>query len=155
MRGEHPVRVAEHGAGPEPRDPPLVLDRDRGEVAADVDEDPFTLRLAVEAGAGGAKGQRHAGSLRERDQLGDIVRVGGENDSLGKDAVGARVGGVADQVDYAREHAILAEQLDQPAAERLRRTAGELAGDSIRRRLVATGGDLLRIRGEQGHSGQD
>ena len=65
-------------------------------MTADVDEDPVGLALAVEAGAAAAERQVPAGAPRVPEDLDDVPRVVGHDDDLREAAVGAGVGGVAD-----------------------------------------------------------
>ena len=80
-----------------------VLDAHAREPAAHVDHDPVRLRLAVEARAAAAEVQRHARArARSASTLATSLGVVGHHDGRRQAPVGARVGGVADQVDRAR-----------------------------------------------------
>ena len=80
----------------------VVLDRDPAEVAADIDQDPVALALAVEAGAAGAEGDRDRVTAPVLEQLRDVVGVASHHHGLRDQPVGAGVGGVADQVGGPR-----------------------------------------------------
>ena len=95
VRGEDAVGVAEDGAGLDPRQRPVVLDRDAAEVAADVDQDAVALALAVEAGAAGAEGDRDPLLAAVGEDLGDVAGVARHHHRLREEPVGAGVGGVA------------------------------------------------------------
>ena len=69
------------------------------EVPADVDQDPVALALAVQARAAAAEGHRDPLLAAEGEHLRDVVGVARLHDRLREQPVGARVGGVADQVD--------------------------------------------------------
>ena len=60
--------------GCDPRAGAVVLDRDAAEVAADVDQDPVGLALAVEARAAGAEDDRGRGAPAVGEHLGDVGR---------------------------------------------------------------------------------
>ena len=119
VRGEHAVGVAEHRARLDPRQRAVLLDRDAAEVAAHVDQDAVALALAVEAGAAGAEGDRDARPPAVGEDLGDVPGVVRHHHRLREEAVGAGVGGVADDVAGTGEHAVGAEQLLELAAQRL------------------------------------
>ncbi len=135
--GEHLVGVTEHDAGLDPRPRPVLLDRDAAEVAAHVDQDAVALTLAVEAGAAGAENDRDLVGAAVGKDLGDVVGVVRHHHRLRQQAVGAGVGGVADDVAGPAEHAIGAEQRFELAAQRLR--------SSPRQRLRSA------VRGGDGH----
>jgi hypothetical protein len=104
-------------------------------VAAHVDEDALALALSVEAGAAGAEGDRDAAALAEGENFGDIAGVVGHHHDLRQQAVGAGIGGVADDVAGASEHAVGAEQLLEFAPQRLRGAGGKAVGSAVGRRL--------------------
>jgi hypothetical protein len=94
----------------------VVEHRQPAKVAANVDEDPVGLGLAIEAGATGAEGHRRLRPPAIREDLGDVVRVAGQHHHLRKEPVRAGVGRVANDVARAGEQAIGAEQLRQLTA---------------------------------------
>ncbi len=117
--------MAEHGAGLDPGERPVLLDRDAAEVAADVDEDAVALALAVEAGAAGAEGDRDAFLPPVGEDLGDVGGLAGHHHRLREEPVGAGVGGVLDEVAGLGEDAVGAEQRLELAAQGLRHPGGE------------------------------
>ena len=123
---QDPVGVAQDGAGLHPHAGALVEHLHPAPVPPDVDQDSVALRLPVQAGSSGAEGDRHALHAARGEDLRDVVRVARHHDRLREQPVGARVGGVADQVDDPGEDPIRSQQLDQLAAQRLRRPRGEL-----------------------------
>ena len=111
--GERPVHAAEHRAGPDAHPRAVVEHRDAREVAPYVHEDPGALALAVEAGAAGAQRHRDAQAAAERERRSHIVRVTRHHHRLRDQAVGAGVGRVADEVEDAGEHLLLAQLGDE------------------------------------------
>ena len=92
---------------------PVVLDADPAPVAADVDQDRVGLALAVEAGAAGAEGPATPELGGAAQELGHVADVARDGHRLRDQAVGARVGGVADQVQRPGEDPVGAERGDQ------------------------------------------
>ena len=161
MRGEDAIGVAEHGSGLDPGEgradlsPALTrnagLDRDAAEVAAHVDEDAVALALAVEAGAAGAEGDRDPVLAAVGEDLGDVGGVAGHHHRLREEPVGAGVGGVLDEVAGLGQHALVAEQPFELAAQRLRHAAGERVGGAVGRRLSDRWREGLQLALQQGH----
>ncbi len=75
VRGEDAIGVAEHRAGLDPGQRPVLLHGDAAEVAPHVDQDAVALPLAVEAGAAGTKDDGDAVGAAVGDGLGDVVHV--------------------------------------------------------------------------------
>ncbi len=146
MGGKHAVDVAEDVAGADAHALAVVEHRDPAEVAANVDEDPVGLALAVEAGAARAEGHGRAGPPAVGEDLGDVVGVAGHHDHLRKQPVRARVGRVADDVARAGEQPIGAEQLGQLAAQLYRGSGGDPARRGVRARSLDLGRDPLDLR---------
>ena len=132
VRRQDAVCVAEHRPRPHPHALAAVEHLESRPVVADVDEDAVGLRLAVEAGAGGAEGQRdRALRFEYAIRLGDVQRVARPDHRPRDQPVGARVGGVADEVGDASEHPVGADQRRELRAKRLRGSGGELIGDPV------------------------
>ena len=87
-----------------------------------------------------------AAVVEDARDLGGVARG---DDDLGKAAVGARVGGVADDVDRAREDPVGAKQALEVAAQRLRRAGGKLLRRLVRRRACRRRRDPLYLGGAQ------
>ena len=136
MPGEHAVCMGEHGPGAHPGEGAALLDADSAEVPADVDQDAVPLCLSVEAGAGRPQGDRDALAAGVAEQGGDLAGVAGADDGLREEAVGAGIGGVADEVERPRQDPVLAEQPAQVRPKGLWRTGRELL-----RGAVDAGGD--------------
>ena len=131
MAREQLVGEPEQRSAGEPHARAVVFDAHAREPAAHVDHDRVGLRLAVEARAAAAEVHGEAVLARVGDRLADVVCVVRHHDDGGDQAVGARVGGVADEVDRAVQHALSAEQRLQLAAQRLRRAGGERIGRAV------------------------
>ena len=151
VRGEHAVGVAEHGAGLDPGDGAVLLDRDTAEVAAHVDEDAVALALAVEAGAAGAEGDRDPLLAAVGEDLGDVAGLAGHHHRLWEESVGTGIGGVLDEVPGLGEDALVAEQPFEVAAQRLRDSGGDRIRSAVGRRLLDRRGERLRAALEQCH----
>ncbi len=143
---KYAVDVAEDVAGTDANALAVVEHRDPAEVAANVDEDPVGLALAVEAGAARAEGHGRAGPPPVCEDLGDVVGVTGHHDHLGEQPVGARVGRVADDVARPGEEPIRPQQLGQLAAQLDRGSGGDPARRGIRARSLDLGRDPLDLR---------
>ena len=148
VRGEDAVDVAEDRAGADPRRGAVLEHLDRAEVAADVDQDAVGLALAVEAGAAGAEGDRDAALAAEGEHLGDVASSFAITTASREEAVGAGVGGVADQVGGAAEDAVGAEQRLQLAAQRL----GDPGGERVGRGPARVAGRRAERRGPRSRS---
>ena len=129
--GQHAVGVGEHGAGPHPCQGAVALDGGAGEVVADVDEDPVSLRLAVEAGPGRAQGDRDAAAARVAEDRRDLLGVAGPDDDLGEEPVGAGVGCVADQVQRPGQDPLGAEQPGEVAGSGCGVSRGQLLRGAV------------------------
>src|SRR5439155_23831888 len=88
------------------------------EVPPDVDEEAVALPLAVQARAAAAKCDREAAAPAEIEAGGYIDCAVGHHHGLREEPVRARVGGVADDVDRAAEHAVRPEQRLELSAKR-------------------------------------
>jgi hypothetical protein len=143
--------VAEHGAGLDPGDGAVLLDRDAAEVAAHVDQDAVALALAVEAGAAGAEGDGDALLASVGKGLSDVAGIVGHHDRPREQPVGAGVGGVADDVGGAGEQAVGAEQRFELTPQWLRHPGGDLVRSAVRRRLTRRRGERPRLPLEQDH----
>src|SRR5207249_6211108 len=108
------------------------------------DEDAVALRLAVEARTPRTEDDRHARTPCVRKQVGDLARFAGEHHRLWKEAIRARVRCVANEVESAGKDPVLAEQLDQLPAQRLRCAARDAVGRAI-------GGGLRYLRRDSLH----
>ncbi len=102
VAGEHAVDVSEDDPRLGPHARALVLHAGALEVAADVDQDAVGLGLAVEARAAGAEHERGAAAARQREHRLHVGEVARDRHRLRDRAVGARVGGVADEVERPR-----------------------------------------------------
>ena len=91
------------GAHPHPFAP--VLDRHAAEMASNVHQDAFGLSLTVEARPAAAQRHRDAAAAAVGENPGHVLGAPGEHDGLRDHAVGAGVGGVADEVDRPAEDA--------------------------------------------------
>ena len=150
---QHPIGMPEHGPRLHPHPGPVVEHLHPTPVPADVDQDSVGLRLAVQAGAAGAEGDRDLGRARVVEDLRDVPGITGHHNGPGELAVRAGVRGVADQVDDSGEDAILSEQADQLAAQRFGRPRGELVRRPVLRRLAPLRRDPVHVRGKQIHAG--
>ena len=154
LRREHPVGVAEHGPGLDPCPSRAVENLHPAPVPPHIDQDAVRLRLAVQARAARAEGDRDLGRARVVEHLRDVLGVASHHHGPGKQPIGARVRRVADQVDHPGEDAVLPEQSDQLAAQRLGRPRGELIRRPVIRRLIPLGRDPVNVGGEEIHGGQ-
>ena len=152
VRRQHPVGVAQQGPGPDPGARAAVLDLHPGPVAADVDDDPVALGLAVEAGAAGPQGHRDPRSAAVREAPSPTSSASRAiTTAFGKQPVGAGVGGVADQVDRpasAPGRRRAAPTSSGAAAPACRRRARRAPGPAPARRL---GRDRVDGRRQQVH----
>jgi hypothetical protein len=131
--------------------PSAVLDLHAGEVAADVDEDPVALALAVQARPPRAQRHRNALLAAEAEHLRDIPGVTRLHHGLREEAVGAGVGGVADQVQRPAADAIDPEERLQLGEEGQRRPRRDPIGGGAGVRVRRLGGDALDVWLQESH----
>ena len=144
VAGEAPVDVAEHDARLDAHAArPSSSTLHPLPVAAHVEQDPVGLRLAAEARAAGAEDERRGGAPREREQLARRPRRRAGSRRPRDRAVGARVGGVADQVERARRDAPRARA---PRVSSLRSGSGVPARDPVGRAVGCGRGPRARSR---------
>ncbi len=149
MAREQPVGEAEQRARPEPCAGAAVFDLHAREPAAHVDHDPVGLRLPVEARAAAAEVDREVVLLCVGDRLADILGVVRDHDDGRQQAIGARVGGVCDEVDRAVQHALGAKQRGQACAQRWCGSGGERIGRAVGEGGTGRTADAPRVGGEQ------
>ncbi len=114
------AQPVEGAAGLDPRRAVLGVDRlDRGEVLGEVDDDPDVARLAGQAGAPAAAGQRHAVLTARGDRRHDVVEGLRHDDTERHLAVVRRVRGVGGPAAVVEAHLPL-----DPPLERRRERAG-------------------------------
>ena len=140
MRRQNAVRVSQDRAGADPGELSPILDRDAGEMAADVDQDSVSLALPVQRGAPRAKRDPDAASPPVVERRRDVIGVAGHHHDLGKEAIGARVRGVADQVERAGEDPTSPEKSLEVAAKWLGGACGDPVGGAVGTRAGALGG---------------
>ena len=149
MTRQHGVGVGQDQArlGAEPQ--AVGLDLAAVPVATHLDQDVVRLRLAVQAGAGGAECGVASLLPAVGQDLGDL-RGGARHDhDLRDHPVRARVRGVANQVDQPVQHAILAQQRHQVVPQLARRAVEEFGRNGVG--LLRTFGtaDPARIGGKE------
>ncbi len=131
-RREQPVDVAEHDPGLHAHPRAAVLDpraADQWRRTSTRTESvcAWPLSEVPPARKSAACRVRRA----QREQRDDVVDVVGHRDRLRDQPVGAGVGGVADEVERAGQHALGAERLDQLAAQRLGRARRDPVGRAV------------------------
>jgi len=116
-----------------------------------VEENAVALGLAGEAGAGGTERNAFPALPRIDENRAHVLDVAGDHDHLGKKAIRACIGGVADEIDGPAEHALCAKELDELVAQPRRRSRRETIRRVIPLRRVRRRDDGLDIGREQLH----
>ena len=129
VRNESRIAARQDRAGPRAQTPSLRLDFHARPVTPHVDQNAVTLRLTRQARAGSAECHAFVSLARKGENLANVFGVLRDDDDLGKQTVGTRVGGVADEVDGSCKNPVGPEQCNQIASKRF----GCAAREAIRR----------------------
>ena len=108
---------------------PARLDFHARPVTPHVDQNAVTLRLTRQARAGSAERDAFVSLARKGENLANVFRVLRDDDDFGKQTIGTRVSGVADEVDGSCKNPVEPKQCHQIASKRF----GCAAREAIRR----------------------